>query len=95
VTARDGDQPFPDKGGENDQVPLQDRADNEHARSAPSPSASPDEISPEIETAFRQLARPRQIGEPLTKADHRAARRVLARYWPRFRGPRSLPERWR
>ncbi|RSD23953.1 hypothetical protein [Amycolatopsis eburnea] len=41
-----------------------------------------------------QLARPRRIGESLTKADYRAARVVLAHYWPKFQTPRPPRERW-
>ncbi|WP_328449015.1 hypothetical protein [Amycolatopsis sp. NBC_00438] len=36
MTARDGDQPFPDEGNESGPVPLQGQAADEHAPSAPS-----------------------------------------------------------
>ncbi|MFF0144447.1 hypothetical protein ATK36_3376 [Amycolatopsis sulphurea] len=46
------------------------------------------------EVDFAQLARPRAPGEPMTDKDFVAAKRVVDAYWPKFRTPRTLPEKW-
>jgi len=44
---------------------------------------------------FERLSREREPGEPLTAMDRTSAQRVLDAYWPRFRPPQPLPDRWR
>ncbi len=43
---------------------------------------------------FAQLARPRAPGEPMTEKDFVTAKRLVDAYWPKFRAPRTLPEKW-
>jgi hypothetical protein len=43
---------------------------------------------------FERLARELEPGESMTDEDWAAARRIVNTYWPRFRPPRPLPERW-
>jgi hypothetical protein len=74
MTARDGVQPFPDEGSESDQVPLQDRADNEDARSAPSPP------KPFRLTIDGELFRP---ASEMSTCDWEAAAREVKINWPK------------